>query len=157
MIVPGHVKCILIEGCCLLERFLIGRYLGKTLVDGLRDILDNARWVVGFRVYIEWDVSWFRIYIYIYIYICVCKHTRQRLAVATRTLNQRFSLLNQSLTESGFACHECSWWSTGSPLLENSFLTALNLKGAIQILDTLVEQFFESAQPNRSGKYYYLM
>ena len=60
MIVPGHVKCILIEGCCLLERFLIGRYLGKTLVDGLRDILDNARWVVGFRVYIEWDVSWFR-------------------------------------------------------------------------------------------------
>ena len=32
MIVPGHVKGILIEGCCLLERFLIGRYLGKTLV-----------------------------------------------------------------------------------------------------------------------------
>ena len=44
----------------MLERFLIGRYLGKTLVDGLGDILDNARWVVGFRVYIEWDVSWFR-------------------------------------------------------------------------------------------------
>ena len=60
MIVPGNVKGILIEGCCLLERFFIGRYLGKTLVDGLRDILDNARWVVGFRVYIEWDVSWFR-------------------------------------------------------------------------------------------------
>ena len=51
------MKGILIEGCCLLERFCIGRYLGKTLVDGLRDILDNARWVVGFRVYIEWDVS----------------------------------------------------------------------------------------------------
>ena len=32
----------------------------KTLVDGLRDILNNARWVVGFRVYIEWDVSWLR-------------------------------------------------------------------------------------------------
>ena len=60
MIVPGNVKSILIEGCCLLERFFIGRYLRKTLVDGLRDILDNARWVVGFRVYIEWDVSWFR-------------------------------------------------------------------------------------------------
>ena len=53
MIAPGDVKGILIEGCCLLERFFIGRYLGKTLVDGLRDILDNARWVAGFRVYIE--------------------------------------------------------------------------------------------------------
>ena len=60
MSVPGNVKGILIEGCYLLERFFIGRYLGKKLVDGLRDILDNARWVVGFRVYIEWDVSWFR-------------------------------------------------------------------------------------------------
>ena len=52
MIVPGNVKGILIEGGCLLERFFIGRYLGKTQVD--------ARWVVGFRVYIVWDVSWFR-------------------------------------------------------------------------------------------------
>ena len=60
MIVSGIVESILIEGCCLLERFFIGRYLGKTLVDGLRDILNNARWVVGFRVYIEWDVSWLR-------------------------------------------------------------------------------------------------
>ena len=60
MIEPGNVKGILIEGCCLLERFFIGRYLRKTLVDGLGDILYNARWVVGFRVYIEWDVSWFR-------------------------------------------------------------------------------------------------
>ena len=50
MIVPGNVKGLLIKGCCLLERFFIGRYLGKTLVDGLRDILDNAKWVVGFRV-----------------------------------------------------------------------------------------------------------
>ena len=48
MIVPGIVKSVLIEWCCLLERFFIGRYLGKTLVDGLRDILNNARWVVGF-------------------------------------------------------------------------------------------------------------
>ena len=39
MIVSGKVKSMLIEGCCLLERFFIGRYLGKTLVDGLRDIL----------------------------------------------------------------------------------------------------------------------
>ena len=38
-----------------------------------------------------------------------------------------------------------------------TLLTALNLKGAIQILDTLVDQFFESAQPKRSAKYYYLM
>ena len=60
MIVPGIVESILIEGCCLLERFFIGRYLGKTLVDGLRDVLNNGRWVVGFRVYIEWDVSWLR-------------------------------------------------------------------------------------------------
>ena len=55
MIVPGNVKGLLIEGC-----YFIGRYLGKTLVDELRDILENGRWVVGFRVYIEWDVSWFR-------------------------------------------------------------------------------------------------
>ena len=60
MIVPGNVKGNLIEGCCLLKRFFILRYLGKTLVDGPRDILDNARCVVRFRVYIEWDVSWFR-------------------------------------------------------------------------------------------------
>ena len=46
---------------------------------------------------------------------------------------------------------ECSWWSTESPLLENSFLRALNLNGAIQILDTWVEQFFESAQFNLTG------
>ena len=55
---PRKVKSILIEGCCLLERFFIVRYIGKTLVDGL--ILNNARWVLGFGVYIEWNVSWFR-------------------------------------------------------------------------------------------------
>ena len=43
VIVPGNVKSILIEGCCMLERFFIARYLGKTLFDGLRDILNNAR------------------------------------------------------------------------------------------------------------------
>ena len=60
MIVPGNGKDTLIQGSCLPERFFIRRYLGKTLVDGLRDILKNARWVVGFRVYIEWVVPWFR-------------------------------------------------------------------------------------------------
>ena len=47
MIVPENVKGILIEGCSLLERFFIGRYLGKTLVDGLKDILDIARCMGG--------------------------------------------------------------------------------------------------------------
>jgi len=60
VIVSRNVKSILIEGCCLLIRFFIRRYLGKTLVDGLKDILNHARWVVGFSVYIEWDVFWFR-------------------------------------------------------------------------------------------------
>lgn len=53
-------KCILIERCYLLERFFIRGYLEKTLVDGLRDIFNYVRWLVGFGVYIERDVSWLR-------------------------------------------------------------------------------------------------
>ena len=41
----------------LAGKILYQRYLGKTLVDGLRDILKNTRWVVGF---IKWVVPWFR-------------------------------------------------------------------------------------------------
>ena len=35
------------RGCCLLETFLVRVYLAKTFVDGLRDIFNYARWVVG--------------------------------------------------------------------------------------------------------------
>ena len=32
----------------------------RRLLMDLGNILNYARWVVGFRVYIEWDVSWLR-------------------------------------------------------------------------------------------------
>ena len=57
MVVTTFVERFLIDVFGVIEAFFIRRYFGEPSVDGFWDVLQDRWWMVGFFVYIYWDVS----------------------------------------------------------------------------------------------------
>ena len=55
--VTAFVERFLLDVFGVIKAFFIRRYFGEPSVDGFWDVLQDRWWMVGFFVYIYWDVS----------------------------------------------------------------------------------------------------
>ena len=63
MVVPAVIESFLIKRRRFTEGIFINRDFGQPFVNGLWDVFDDAGWIVRLLVDVEWNVSWFVVWL----------------------------------------------------------------------------------------------